>query len=226
MDKARSLRLVIMGRPGAGKGTQARLLAERFGLANIDLGRLLRHAASGDDHQARVLTSLLSRGLYAPAELSLSLLRADLERRESKAHGFVIDGYPRFVDQVDILGELIAPLEITGAALLNVSTHESLGRLEKRRECATCMQQPTGESAYYGLCEFCGGRLIGRADDQRDALLQRISTFEAKMRSVIQRYEEEMLLHRIDGAGPVQLVHERLLAALGFQDDIFGDPLI
>lgn len=214
------MNLVLMGPPGAGKGTQAKLLAERFGLAHLSPGDLLRQAVKEDTPLGREAKRYMDAGRLVPDDLIIDLIGRRLEELASSGTGIVLDGFPRTLRQAEALSGLLEtsgrPLD--AVALLVLTEEEILRRLTGRRVCRECgasyhlIYQPPGRD---GLCDECGGPLYQRSDDSEATARARLEVYGQETRPLIEWFTERGLLRNVDGQGDVQEVSRRLERTLG-----------
>jgi adenylate kinase len=210
------LNLILLGPPGAGKGTQADKLKDDFGLPYIGTGELLRkHKDEGTDlgHQA---AKFMDNGDLVPDELVIRMILDEIEGRG--AEGFLLDGYPRSVEQADAL---TAALEengrsLTAALLIDVDDETVIQRLSGRRQCRNghlyhvLFDPPKNE----GFCDQDGTQLVQRDDDKPETVKKRVATYHSKTAPLIDYYEERGLLRRFDGTRDAENVHNRFRATL------------
>lgn len=212
------MRLVFLGAPGVGKGTQAELTASRFHVPKISTGDLLRDAVTKKTALGLQAKDYMDRGELVPDRVVIGLVEEKLAETEC-AQGFLLDGFPRTVAQANTLSELLA----SRGQLLNrvfcfvVSRDEVIARLSGRRHCPQC------QAVYHvhalppkqgGICDKCGSNLIQRGDDRRETVASRLSVYERETAPLIEYYRGRNLLSELDGAGPVEKVQERLVSLL------------
>jgi adenylate kinase len=214
------LNVVMMGPPGAGKGTQAGLLAERFGLVHLAPGDLLRQAVKEDTALGRRAKEYMDAGRLVPDDLIIELIGSRL--REAVAHrapGVVLDGFPRTLRQAEALTGLLEKAGGLDAVLnLCLPEDEAVARLTGRRVCRKC-------GANYHLvykppdspdtCDRCGGPLYQRSDDTEATARARLEVYRCETEPLVTYYAEKGLLRDVDGRGSVGEVTERLASALG-----------
>jgi adenylate kinase len=212
--------LVLIGPPGAGKGTQARLLESRLGIAHISSGDLLRAAIGEGCSRGREAHEYMERGDLVPDDLVVALIEDELVRENSK--GFLLDGFPRTVGQAVALSAMLTRLhrDVDAAVSLLVPVEEVVARLGGRRTCRVCgsmfhMKFDPPKAA--GLCDKCGGELYQRDDDNDDTIRARLKVFERQTEPVVDYYKKEGKLREVDGSGPPAQVFERVVAALGLR---------
>lgn len=207
-----SLRLVIFGRQGAGKGTQSVRLAERYGVPHISTGDMLREAvAAGTEFGAKAKTYLDS-GQLLPDDVMLGIIGERLAAPDA-SEGFILDGFPRTEGQAAALLEL-TPIDVA----LNLEVPESLvvERMSSRRVCASCgriystAEPPTDP----WTCDSCGGEVVQRADDTPEAITARLDAYATKTLMAVAYLDRRGLVVTVDGVGSPDEVTERLFAAV------------
>lgn len=213
------MRLLFLGPPGAGKGTQARRVADRLGVPHIASGDLLReHVATGTPLGVEA-KRYMDRGDYVPDDLIIELVSQRLDEPDA-ASGFVLDGFPRTQAQARSLDGYLAdhatPLD--GVIRLVVPSDVIVERLSGRRLCPTCQRayhiayDPPDDDE---LCDDDGTRLITRPDDEADVVRRRLCVYEEATEGLLAYYEDAGLLVRVDGVGEVEEVAKRVDEALG-----------
>lgn len=215
---AASSQLVLLGPPGAGKGTQADLLSERLGTPHISTGDILRAEVSrGTDLGVRA-KSFMDRGELVPDELMLGIVRERLSAPDCAA-GFVLDGFPRSVPQAVSLDEICGDsLRGLRTVSLVVPTDEVVRRLAERRTCRRCgsMFHLTFEPpARPGICDRCGGELYQREDDREEIIKARLEVYRKETEPLLAFYRNRDALVEVDGTGSTEQVFRRLVSSLG-----------
>jgi adenylate kinase len=219
------LNLVLLGPPGAGKGTQAERLVEDFGLPYYSTGIILREAVAEGSELGKEAKGYMDNGELVPDEL---ISRAVAERFESgdADDGFLLDGFPRTVGQAEVLAELLEERgrELTSVLLIEAPDDEVVRRLSGRRTCAK------GGHVYHvefdppkndNVCDQDGSRLIQRDDDRPETVRKRLAVYHEQTEPLIDWYEGKDVLMRFDGSRPPDEVHDRIrakLAAKRFED--------
>lgn len=212
------MRVILLGAPGAGKGTQGALLAKRHGVARISTGEVLRDAVRQDSPLGHEARGFMDAGELVPDDVILGLVREILAYG---AHdGFVLDGFPRTLEQADGLRDILAEM---GAALdavvvLTVDNDVLLKRLSGRRSCPACEAvynvyfDPPSEP---GTCDRCGAELMQRSDDDPETVMRRIEVYGNQTRPLVQYYEESGVpVVYIDGGRPVEVVQADIEAKM------------
>jgi adenylate kinase len=212
------VRLVLVGPPGAGKGTQAEFIAEHFDVPKISTGDIFRANVSGGTDLGRLAKKYMDAGDLVPDEVTNAMVRDRLAQPDAK-DGFLLDGFPRNVAQANelngILDELGAPLSVV--LDLDVDFDEVVRRLSGRRTCKKCGHvwhiefDPTSVD---GVCDKCGGALYQRDDDQPETVRHRLDVYAAQTAPLIDFYSAASRLVAIDALGAVEDVTERAIAAL------------
>lgn len=192
------LNLVMLGPPGAGKGTQARQLRRRWGIPHISTGAMLREAVHAGTTLGREVGAIMERGGLIDDRVITSVVKERLSQADTTV-GFLLDGYPRTIPQACALDELIAgraPLVIIDIVLTEA---EVVRRLASRMVCAECGTngEDTGEGA---ACHDCGGPLVPRADDREQVVLNRLEVYRSQTEPLVTFYRERPTFCRIDGA--------------------------
>ncbi len=212
------MRIVLFGPPGAGKGTQSKLLRERYQATIIATGDMLREEVHQETPLGRQVRRYMEQGMLVPDELVIGMVERRLRRLKNGR--FVLDGFPRTVAQAEALGRLLARLHLPLQAVisLEVPAEEIIWRLSQRRICDACGEtfhltfRPPPED---GRCPVCGkGPIIQRPDDRPEAIARRLAVYEAQTEPVKAYYASNGLLHRVSGLGEVEEVHRRIVKLL------------
>jgi adenylate kinase len=206
--------ILLLGAPGAGKGTQSKRLAEEFDLEHVTTGDALR-ANKDMETEYGTPRSFMEKGELVPDPVVNEIVKAALE----EADGYVLDGYPRNLDQAEYLSD-ITDLDVV--AHLQVSEEELVDRLTGRRVCSDCGANYHVEfspPAEDGVCDECGGELVQRDDDTEETVRERLSVFEENTAPVIEHYREEGTLVEVDGEGTPEEVFEELRSVVGSQTE-------
>lgn len=212
------MRLVLLGPPGVGKGTQAQRLAQRFGDLRLSTGDLLREAVQQNTPLGGEAKRFMDQGALVPDAVMIGLVREQLTAPRRRA-GYVLDGFPRTIAQADaldlLLEELHEPLE--AVVSLDVDEDELVRRLSGRRTCPSCNRVYHVESAPStagSRCEACGAALVLRDDDRPETVRTRLAVYRAQTRPLLDYYAQRQRLIRVDGLGAIDAVTDRILAKL------------
>jgi adenylate kinase len=211
--------MVLLGPPGAGKGTQAQALSALWHVPQIASGDLLRAAVREGTELGREATQYMDRGQLVPDELVLKLIAERLGRNDART-GFILDGFPRNVAQAETLAGM---LDRSGAKLdrvvaVIVPDEEIVKRISGRRTCGKCaaMYHVTFEPPKKaGVCDKCGGELYQREDDAEPTVRERLKVYAAATRPLLDHYGRLGLLSQVDGVGSTDAVEKRILSAVG-----------
>jgi adenylate kinase len=218
------LNLVLLGPPGAGKGTQAERLAEDFALPYIATGNMLRDAVREETELGRKAKEYMDRGDLVPDELIIEMIKERLQQPDAQG-GFILDGFPRTETQAEALDEELRELDRTLAAalLIDVSEDEVVRRLSGRRVCVKGQHNfhvDFDPPKHQDRCDVDGSRLIVRDDDKPEVVQHRLAQYREKTKPLIDYYKSRDILREVDGARPADQVHDQIraiLAALRFE---------
>ena len=212
------MRLVFLGAPGVGKGTQAEMVSAKYGIPKISTGDLLRAAVAQQTQLGREAKLFMDRGDLVPDTVVIGLVEEKIGTAEC-AKGFILDGFPRTVPQADTLGKLLAAkgLSLDRVVHFVIPREEVINRLSGRRSCSKCPAVYHVEfvpSKREGACDECGGELIQRSDDRKETVESRLTVYEEQTSPLIDYYREQNVLAELNGSGSVEDVQERLFALL------------
>jgi adenylate kinase len=207
---------VVLGKQGAGKGTQAERLARHYGVPRISTGDMFRASVKEDTEAGRKAKSYMDEGELVPDEVVIDVVKERLAGDDVVDHGFVLDGFPRNVAQAEALD---AMLDAGGVGLvieLVVPTDVVLARLAGRRVCTECGTNYSVESppADDWTCDHCGGKVVARDDDNQVAIKRRLDLYEKQTEPLVAWYMAKDKLAAVDGTGAPDTVTARLLRAV------------
>ncbi|HZX61549.1 MAG TPA: adenylate kinase [Candidatus Methylomirabilis sp.] len=212
------MRGILLGPPGAGKGTQAKMLTERYGVPQISTGDILRSAVAAGTPLGREAKSYMDRGALVPDEVVIGIVRERLHQPDCQ-RGYLLDGFPRTVTQAEaltrMLTELGAPLPCVVS--LDVAEAELVRRLSGRRTCPACGAVFHVEShppKVEGTCDACGGRLIQREDDREETIRRRLRVYREQTEPLISYYQARGLVKHVNGSGDTGEVFARIAGVL------------
>ncbi len=205
-----ALDVVMLGPPGAGKGTQAARLARRYGIPAISTGDMLREAVQAGTELGRRVKAVMDRGDLVGDDLIVELVRDRLGRPDTDA-GFVLDGFPRTIAQAEALDAMIGGRDLTAIEIV-VPDEELVRRLSSRRICRSCgaIADPDAAGEAVRGCARCGGQLIQRSDDREDVVRERLRVYERNTGPLLAHYRDRPGFHRIDGQRPAGAVAEAI----------------
>jgi adenylate kinase len=213
------MRIVLLGAPGSGKGTQAKKLVADHGYPQVSTGDLLRDAVARGTDYGRKAKAAMDAGRLVSDEIVLGILRERLAQPDA-GKGFILDGYPRNLAQAESLEKVLAELgqPLDAAVLMDLDHGILLKRLTGRRSCKGCGRvynihflPPPAD----GCCESCGGELVQRSDDKEETIGRRLEVYRAETEPLVAYYRDAGKLKVVDADGAFELVYARLLAALG-----------
>ena len=213
------MRLVIFGPQGAGKGTQAARIAEKFGIPAISTGEIFRWAIKGKTALGNEVLEYVNAGRLVPDELTIKVVSERLGADDC-ADGFLVDGFPRNTAQAEALDRLLGDVECTldAALIIEVPEDVALRRLTGRRVCVDCGRNYHVDSPPENdwTCDNCGGSVVSRDDDIDEAAIkERLRTYHDQTEPLWEYYEKRGLLRRVDGTGSPDEVFSRIVEALG-----------
>ena len=214
------MRIVLLGAPGSGKGTQAQLLMKAFAVPQISTGDLLREAVAAGSELGLRAKAAMDAGKLVDDAIVLGMIRERLARPDA-AHGFILDGFPRNIAQASALEQLLAELHqpLEAVVLMNLDIGVLFKRLTGRRICADCgrvfnvFTSPPGTLPH---CDKCGDmpRLVQRPDDREEVIGKRLEVYEAQTKPLIRYYTDNGLLRLVDADADTQTVFENLRRAV------------
>lgn len=212
------MRIVLLGAPGSGKGTQAGAIAEMLGIAHVASGDMFREAQSRGDELGQQVKSYMEQGILVPDEITIRVI---LERIAAPdcASGFILDGFPRTLEQAKALDRALGERgeAVDMVLYINVTTEELVKRLSGRficRNCQTPYHHVTSPPKVAGRCDRCGGELYQRPDDSPETVGKRIEVYSDQTAPLIDYYREAGKLAEINGEGGIEEVEHRAIAAL------------
>jgi adenylate kinase len=208
--------MVMLGRQGAGKGTQCVRLSRHYVVPHISTGDMLRAAVREHTDLGRKAAELMAAGELVPDDIMIGIVEERLDRGDTTQRGYILDGFPRTVDQADALAKITASRPLDVVIDLDVDRDVVLTRLASRRMCDDCgANYSTSSPPKYGwVCDNCGGDVIQRDDDKPTAIDRRLSEYETKTAPLIMWYQERGLLEVVDGLGSTEMVLDRLVTVI------------
>ncbi|MDH5377922.1 MAG: adenylate kinase [Gammaproteobacteria bacterium] len=208
------MRIILLGAPGSGKGTQAKKLVEQFGIPQISTGDLLRAAVAANSPLGQQAKAIMDAGQLVSDEIVLGIIGERLGQEDVKK-GFILDGFPRTIPQAKALDQLLNSYEwpIQAAVLLEVDNEAIVKRLSGRRTCADCGQMYNiyfSPSSQGDHCEKCGGTLQQRADDEEATIRKRLGVYDEQTSPLIAFYKEQNKLKALDGMADIDKISQEL----------------
>jgi len=212
------MNIVLLGAPGAGKGTQAARMVEEFALPHISTGDIFRKAVADGTPLGLEAKRYMDAGELVPDEVTIGIVKERLAQPDCET-GFILDGFPRTVPQADALGTALASMgrALDAVVLVDVPSSALVARLTSRRQCRACgrIYNTMGEMpAEADVCDSCGGEVYQRADDSVETVTNRLAVYEANTQPLIEYYRELGLLRTVDGDRDVDNVYSDIAALL------------
>jgi adenylate kinase len=213
------MNLILLGPPGAGKGTQAKILAKKFAIPQISTGDILRAAVKERTPMGVKAQSFMDAGALVPDDVVVGIVKERLAKPDC-LNGFILDGFPRTVVQADALEKMLDGLgkKIEHVVSIVVDKEELLLRITGRRTCRQCGKgyhvifDPPKQN---GRCDECGGELFQRDDDSEETISKRLDVYERQTEPLIAYYADEALLRDINGTGSIDEIQQQILACMG-----------
>ena len=212
------MHILLMGPPGAGKGTQAAELVKAFDIPHISTGDMFRAAIKGGTELGKLANSYIKDGKLVPDEVTIGIVRERLAKDDCKK-GFILDGFPRTVEQDDALNGILQDLglSLTRVLNINVPAADLIARAVGRRICKKCgatYHVKFNPPKQDGICDECGSELFQRADDTEETMKNRLSVYEASTKPLIDYYEKAGVYTEVDGRQAIDKVTAELIAVL------------
>jgi adenylate kinase len=214
-----SLRVVFLGPPGAGKGTQAKLLREKLEACLVSTGDILRKAVADQSPLGKEASEYIKRGDLVPDNVIVKLVAERLKEKDC-AQGFILDGFPRTIPQAQSLEEILQKmgLGLQSVLLVQVPHRIIVERLAGRRTCKNCgalYHLKFNPSTRESICDRCGGELVQRDDDREETIRARLKVYDNQTAPLVDYYRQRGILREIDGVGNVDDIRNRVIKALG-----------
>ena len=212
------MRLILLGPPGAGKGTQASAIVKRYNIPHISTGDIFRLNIKENTPLGKEVKSYLDDGILVPDELVVDIVKDRLKKSDC-ANGFILDGYPRTINQAEVLDKELAKMGIKLDAVINIFLDVQLliERAVGRRLCKNCgatyhikFHPPKQD----GICDICGGELYQRDDDKEETVKKRIEVYLTQTKPLIEYYKDKDILVNIDGAQSIEDTFKEIINAL------------
>jgi adenylate kinase len=214
--------VILMGAPGAGKGTQAKLISARYAIPQVSTGDILRDNVARETELGKKADPIMKSGQLVPDDLMLAMVADRLQQPDAR-RGFILDGFPRTVGQAEWLDDYLESASFDGRRIapvvvnIRVSYNQLLQRLTGRRSCPVdgriyniYSQPPKNDE----LCDSCGSRLVQRKDDKEDVISERLKSYERQTLPLVEYYNRKGSLHELNGEAPVDRVTAETLAII------------
>jgi len=213
------MNIILLGPPGAGKGTQAKRMIERYGIPQISTGDMLRAALKAGTPLGLEAKKYMDKGALVPDAVVVGLVKERIQEDDCRK-GYMLDGFPRNVSQAETLDGMLKELgqKIDHVVCIEVPDQELIQRLTGRRTCRECgagyhvMFDPPKKD---GVCDKCGGQLYQRDDDNEATVTSRLKVYADQTKPLIEYYEKQGKLRKVDGMGSIDEIFERIKAVLG-----------
>ncbi|MDK2896778.1 MAG: adenylate kinase [Candidatus Atribacteria bacterium] len=210
--------LVLLGPPGAGKGTQAKMIEQEFGISQISTGDIIRESIRQQTEWGKKANEYVKEGKLVPDEVVIGIIQEQLSQEKFQA-GFMLDGFPRTLQQAEALASMLDNMgkRLDGVLYFEVNEEEVIQRLSARRICENCqatynlLSKPPKEDQ---ICDACGGKLIQRADDRPEVIRQRLKTYKEQTAPLVKWYEDRGLLYRLKSEGSIAEVYQQVKKVL------------
>ena len=209
------MKLLFLGAPGAGKGTQAEIVSEKVKIPIIGTGNIIREAIASGSELGKQFKSYTEAGKLVPDELVVSMVKDRISRDDCK-NGYILDGFPRTVNQAEKFAEMGE--KVDAVILLDVTDEEIIDRMTGRRVCEACgtpfhikHKPPKVE----GVCDLCGKKLVVRKDDAPETVVERLKVYHAETEPLVSYYTEHGTVNKIDATMPLEKVTEEILKVIG-----------
>ncbi|HJA31570.1 MAG: adenylate kinase [Clostridiales bacterium] len=213
------MKIIMLGAPGAGKGTQAKRIAEKYGVPHVSTGDIFRANIKNGTQLGMEAKKYMDQGLLVPDELTVRILLDRVAQDDCK-NGYVLDGFPRTIPQAEVLDEALTKLgdKIDYAIDVNVPDENIIRRMSGRRACLTCGATYHIEHIppkQEGICDKCGSELVLRDDDKPETVKNRLAVYHEQTQPLIDFYEKKGVLKTVDGTLPMEEVFAAITAILG-----------
>ncbi len=215
------MRLILLGPPGVGKGTEAEILKKHYQIPHISTGNIFRELFHQETEIGKIAKSYIDKGQLVPDDITNEIVRQRLYHDDVK-DGFMFDGYPRNVGQAEAFDKALDELGVKLTAVIDIEADDDLilNRISGRRVCESCgavYHTENKKPKVDGICDQCGGKLIHREDDQPETVKNRLKIYHQQTEPVIGYYKEKGLLISVDGSTSIEWTNEQILKALGEQ---------
>lgn len=206
------MRLILLGPPGAGKGTQAKFISQKFGIPQISTGDILRENVKNNTELGRKAKEYMDKGELVPDNIMIELVKNRVQQEDCR-NGYILDGFPRTIAQAEALENALKNEKIDVVIFVDVSDSLIIERLSLRRVCKNCgaiyhlKYNPPQKD---GICDKCGGELYQRDDDKEETIKNRLEVYRAQTEPLVEYYKEKNVLFKINGENSVDAVNKEI----------------
>lgn len=213
------MKIIMLGAPGAGKGTQAKKIAEKYHIPHVSTGDIFRTNIKEGTELGMKAKTFMDQGMLVPDEITIGMLM-DRIREDDCAGGYVLDGFPRTIPQAESLSEALGKMgqKIDYAVNIDVPDENIIDRMAGRRACLTCgftYHVKYNPSKVEGICDICGSDLVLREDDQPETVKKRLDIYHKQTQPLIVYYKSAGVLREVDGTQDMDMVFQEITAVLG-----------
>jgi len=212
------MRLILLGAPGVGKGTQAKKIASKFNIEHVSTGDILRTEISSGSILGKKAEEFVHNGKLVPDEIILGMIREEFKTDRFK-NGFLMDGFPRTLEQGEKFSELLEELNLNLDKVINIVVDEKeiIKRLSNRIVCNSCkkvFKLSDFKEDYDLACDICGSKLVKRKDDTEEVIKNRLEVYKTQTEPLVDFYKKKNLIENVEGIGTENEIFERILARL------------
>lgn len=212
------MKIIMLGAPGAGKGTQAKKIAEKYGIPHISTGDIFRANIKNQTELGKKAKGYMDQGMLVPDELTLELIMDRFACEDCK-NGYVLDGFPRTIPQAEALTDALAKQQDAVDYAINVDVPDEaiVLRMSGRRACLSCggtYHIKFNPTKVEGVCDACGGELVLRNDDKPETVQKRLDVYHEQTQPLINYYQSQNILKEVDGTLPLEEVFQAIIAIL------------
>lgn len=208
------MKLILLGAPGAGKGTQAEILCEKYNIPTVSTGAIIRESINSGTDLGNKVKAIIEKGQLVSDDIVIEIIKERLSKDDCK-NGFILDGFPRTIAQAEALDTL--GVKIDSVVSIEVEDESIIERLSGRRECSSCRATyhvANNPSAKGDICDKCGAKLIMRKDDEPETIANRLKVYHAETEVLKNFYDAKGLLKKFDGTQDISKITEDIVKAL------------
>lgn len=213
------MRLLIMGPPGAGKGTHAKLISNEYNISHISTGDMFRKAIKLGTKEGLIAKQFIDQGNLVPDDIVIGMVKERIQEDDCNG-GFLLDGFPRNIKQAQSLDVILNECDIKIDTVLNLQVNKEIliKRISGRRVCSKCGETyhiENNKPKVEGICDFCGGKLIQRKDDTEETVKNRLKIYDKQTKPLLEYYSKQEILKNINGVGDINIVFDKIEKLLG-----------